>query len=154
MSNDNSSGNTNDLAGHMPCKVAALAAVIAGVLMVLMGGGHLSAVVSSAFAHNQTLDYRLVSLITTGVMLAFPGLLSVALCPWLWKGRNWAYGMCIVSTFILMIYLSLLLFAGSLDPTKVGSELNVASIIVGSYLAILILVWISMRLRRRQLAEG
>ena len=48
--------------------------------MVLMGGGHLSAVVSSAFAHNQTLDYRLVSLITTGVMLAFPGLLSVVLC--------------------------------------------------------------------------
>jgi uncharacterized membrane protein len=139
----------NQMTGHWPCRLAALAAVIAGVLMMLMGGGHLNAVISAALTQDRALDYRLVSLVTTGVMLAFPGLLSVVLCPWLWKGKVWAYGMCIVSTVILMIYLSLLLFALALDPEKVGSELNIAAMIVGAYLSVLIVVWISMRIRQR-----
>ena len=141
--------NDNEMTRRWPCKIAALVAVVAGILMVLMGGGHLNAVISAAMTQQRALDYRLVSLVTTGVMLAFPGLLSVILCPWLWKGKVWAYGMCIISTFILMIYLSLLLFARALDPEKVGSELNIAAMIVGAYLTILIAVWISIRIRQR-----
>lgn len=148
MTNETGMIDTIRLAGHWPCKLAALAAVIAGVLMMLMGGGHLYAVVVGALAQDKPLDYRMVSLVTTGVMLAFPGLLSVVLSPWLWRGRNWAYGMCLISTLILMIYLSLLLFARSLDPTKVGSELNIAFMTVGAYLVTLIAVWVSMRIRR------
>jgi hypothetical protein len=141
--------DTARLAGYWPCKLAALAAIVAGVLMMLMGGGHLYAVIVGALAQGNPLDYRMVSLVTTGVMLAFPGLLSVVLCPWLWRGKNWAYGMCLISTLILMIYLSLLLFARALDPAKVGSELNAAVMTVGAYLVILIAVWVSIRIRRR-----
>jgi hypothetical protein len=149
MSGANVERESDQPVGYLPCKLAALIAVMVGVLMILMGGGHLQAVISVAMAQGDPLDYRMVSLITTGVMLAFPGLLSIVVCYWLWRGKNWAYAMCIISTLILMIYLSLLLFAQALDPAKVGSELNAAATVVGSYLVVLIAVWVSMRIRRR-----
>lgn len=137
--------------GYWPCKLAAGIAAVVGVLLIMMGGGHLYAVISVALAENNPLDYRLVSLIATGGILAYPGLLSVIICRWLWQGRNWAYAMCVANAVALLIYLVLLLLAKARNPassTNVGSELDYATVIVGAYLITLITVWILFRNRR------
>ena len=139
-------------AGYWPCKLAAGIAAVVGVLLIMMGGGHLYAVISVALAENKPLDYRLVSLIATGGIVAYPGLLSVTICRWLWQGRGWAYAMCVANAAALLIYLVLLLLVKARDPAgsaNVGSELDYASMIVGAYLVTLISVWASFRNRQR-----
>lgn len=131
-------------------------AVIGGLLMMAMGGGHLEAVVTPMLADDKPLDYRLVSLITTGVVLALPGLLGVILCRWLWQGKDWAYAMCIFSASALFVYLLLLLSMKAPEPgepIKVGSELHAATVLVGVYLLTLVAAWLALRSRRRRTAE-
>ena len=114
------------------------------------GEGKISGVVSVALAENRRLDYRLVSLIATAGILAYPGLLSVALCRWLWQGRIWAYAICVANLVALSIYLLLLSLARAWDPAgspSLGAELNLASMTVGAYLVTLIAVWASSRKR-------
>ena len=142
-----------ELSGYWPCKLAALTAVIVGVLLMLMGGGHLYGVMTVLSAHDNPVDYRFVSLLATGGILAFPGLLSLVVCRWLWQGRNWAYAVCIICASAVMIYLVLLVWFVAPDSTSVGSELNFATMIVGAYLVALIAVWTSMRITRRRQAE-
>ena len=109
--------------------------------------------ITALSAQDNPVDYRFVSLIATGGILAFPGLLSLAVCRWLWQGRDWAYAVCIICASAVMVYLVLLLLFVAPDSTSVGSELNFATMIVGVCLVALIAVWVSMRVTRRRLAE-
>ena len=139
-----------------PCRIAAIIAVPSGIMMILMGGGHLSAIIGNAMANDVPFNFRLVSLLTTGGMLVLPGILSVVMSYWIWKGRNWAFATCTVSTTMLMIYLTLLMYMKANDPAgapSVGTELYIASIIVGSYLVVLGVSWSMHMLGNRSAAS-
>ena len=130
-----------------PFKLAAVVAALFGALLMLMGGGHIYAVISLAAAESRPFDHRLVSLIATGSILAYPGLLSAGLCWWLWRGRTWAYATCVAAAAPLVIYLVLLLCAEALPGSSpnVGSELHVAALVGGTLLATLVAVWWRVR---------
>ncbi|MFT7287821.1 MAG: putative membrane protein [Halieaceae bacterium] len=130
-------------------KFGALTALLLGSLMLLMGGGHLYGIISGALARESSLDYRLVSLITTGLLMALPGVVSLACLKWLWQGATWAYAMCILSASALMVYLGLLLSIQDRDATKVGSELDTAAIVVAVYLTVMIGTWVYLKLQAR-----
>jgi hypothetical protein len=124
-------------------RIAAGTAAVVGVVLVMMGGGHLYAVISVALAEGRPLDYRLVSLIATGGIVACPGLLNLSVCKWLWQGRGWAYAMCIASEAACLVYLVLLVLVRARDPggvANVGGELEAATILVGAHLVTL--VWV------------
>ena len=130
-----------------PCQLAAWVAALLGVMLMAMGGGHLYGVISVALAQSKPFDHKLVSLIATGSILAYPGILSAALCRWLWQGRSWAYAMCVAAAAPSMIYLVLLLIAEALPGRSpdVGSELTLAALVAGTLLVTLIAVWASLR---------
>ena len=59
-----------------PPKLAAVVAVIAGVFLLLAGGGHLFAILDTRAG--QPFDYRFVSLLTTSGILMVPGVVAIA----------------------------------------------------------------------------
>ena len=159
MSSEIGQTKTAQLAEYWPCKLAAWSAGAVGLLMVIGGTGHLVAVISLALAQDKPYDFRLVSLIATGGILIYPGLLSLGLSRWLGRGRDWAFAMCTFGTMALLIYLVLLLFLkappDSADPIAgVDPTPRYSTMIVGLYLGLLIAVWASLRRRRRRLAES
>jgi hypothetical protein len=117
---------------RMPCAVAACIAVVAGLLMTLMGGGHAWGVLAQSEPSDPTFA-RMAALVATGVVVALPGLLALALSRALWKGRRWAYAVCLITALSLMAYLFYLLAYVAPNSTTVGSELDMATIVVGVY---------------------
>ena len=132
----------------LACKIAAVSAVLLGSLFVMMAWGHLHAVVSLAIEQERHFDFRLVSLITTGALLALPGLIGIGVSFWLWQGRNWAYAAAVFSTLGPFVYLVLLLLID--DSPNVGSELNFAFGFVCAYLLVLAVGWLSLRVNRHR----
>ena len=126
-------------------RAAAIAVATLSVLILMMAGGHFYGVMTAA--QNRPLDFRLASLIATSGILAYPGLLGLVVCRWLWLGRDWAYGMGIFSALAPFGYLVLLLRTDTLDPTKVGSELGFAAIVVAVYILVIGAAWVSLRMR-------
>jgi hypothetical protein len=128
-----------------PCKIAAVAAVPVGVLLLLGGWGHLSAVLESRAG--EPFDYRFVSLLTTSGILMFPGLVSLLSCYWLWHGRVAAYVSCLLSASALMLYLGLLVYMKSQvgdAATSAGPEVYVFTALVSVYLVVIagVLLWL------------
>lgn len=127
-----------------PYKAATLVAVAIGGMLLLGGWGHLSAILDSRAG--QPFDYRFVSLITTSGILMFPGLVSIAMAFWLWRGRSWAYISCLLSISALSLYLGLLIYMKAKVPdaaTAAGDEVYIFSGLVGFYLLVLVatLIW-------------
>ena len=131
-------------ARQWPGRVTAVVAVGFGVMMLLMGGGHLSAILGRFFDSGASVDYRFVSLVSTGAFLLLPGLVALASIVGLWRGRRWAFVACSFSAAVLLAYLGLLHLiqepaAG--EPVKLGSELHVATAIVGAWLLVVLVGW-------------
>ena len=125
-----------------PCKFAAALAVAVGVLLILGGVGHLTAILQSRAG--QPFDYRFVSLLTTSGILIFPGIVALSTSVWLWRGRTWAYVSNLLSTSALMLYLLLLAYMRMQVPdSAVGSELYYMSAAALALLATMlsVLVW-------------
>lgn len=132
-----------------PCKVAAIVAVIAGVFLLLGGGGHLSAVLASRAG--QAFDFRFVSLLTTSGILIFPGVVAIATSYWLWRGAGWAYVFCLLSALALMLYLSLLVYMKLQvqdDSLRAGPEVYFMTAIAAVYIAVLASVFLWLHGRR------
>jgi hypothetical protein len=128
-----------------PCKLAAVLAVAAGVLLLLGGYGHLSAVLDTRAG--QPFDYRFVSLLTTSGILMFPGLVSLLASYWLWHGKVWAFVSCLLSTSALMLYLGLLVYMKSQvpdDATAAGPEVYFFTVLASVYLSVIaaVLLWL------------
>ena len=128
-----------------PCKLAAVLAVFVGVLLLLGGWGHLSAVLETRAG--QPFDYRFVSLLTTSGILMFPGLVSLLASYWLWQGKVWAYVSCLLSTSALMLYLGLLVYMkGQVQEgaTAAGPEVYFFTALAAVYLVVMaaVLLWL------------
>ena len=135
-----------------PCKLAAVVAVPVGVLLLLGGWGHLSAVLAARAG--QPFDYRFVSLLTTSGILMFPGIVSLLACYWLWHGKVAAYVACLLSSSALMLYLGLLVYMKTQvqdAATSAGPEVYFFTALVAAYLVVLgaVLLW----LQRTRLPE-
>jgi hypothetical protein len=128
-----------------PCKLAAVVAVPVGVLLLLGGWGHLSAVLDTRAG--QPVDYRFVSLLTTSGILMFPGLVGLAACYWLWHGKVAAYVSCLLSASALMLYLGLLVYMKTQvedSATAAGPEVYFFTALVAVYLVVIaaVLLWL------------
>ena len=128
-----------------PCKLAAALAVLVGVLLLLGGWGHLSAVLEARAG--QPFDYRFVSLLTTSGILMFPGLVSLLASYWLWQGSVWAYVSCLLSTSALMLYLGLLVYMKTQvqeGATAAGPEVYFFTALASAYLVVIaaVLLWL------------
>jgi hypothetical protein len=135
-----------------PCRVAAVLAVAAGVLLLLGGYGHLSAVLETRAG--QPFDYRFVSLLTTSGILMFPGLVGLLASYWLWHGKVAAYVACLLSASALMLYLALLVYMKTQvqeAATSAGPEVYFFTALVSGYLVVTaaVLLW----LQRSRLPE-
>ena len=126
---------------HWPRSLACVVALGVGAMLVFMGGGHLYGVTVRALAEGLPFDYRLVSLLATGGIVAYPGLTNLALARWLWLGRDWAFAMCAANAAVSLAYL-LLLLAARTRPDLVGRELPLAIVIVGTYVFALVSLWV------------
>ncbi len=128
-----------------PCKAAAIFAVIAGMLLLLAGWGHLSAVLETTAG--QPFDYHFVSLVTTSGILMFPGIVGIATSYWLWQGRIWAYVSCLLSVSALLLYLVLLLLMKAQVPnnaTAAGDEVYATTGLAITYFVVTlsVLLWL------------
>ena len=117
-----------------PYTLIAVAAVALGLLLGVAGIVHTIAVVGAAWKSNKPYDFRLVSLISTGLLLVFFGSLHVGVSRWIKQGRPWALAISAVVTLYLWIYLALLVALG-----RQGSTF----LLVGFYLFFLLAVWSS-----------
>jgi hypothetical protein len=130
---------------HWPCKLAAVVAVLAGVLLLLGGWGHLSAVLTARAG--QPFDYRFVSLLTTSGILMFPGIVGLLASYWLWHGKVAAYVACLLSAAALMLYLGLLVYMKAQvqeAATSAGPEVYFFTALVSGYLVVIAgaLLWL------------
>lgn len=110
---------------------------------MLGGGGHLIAILATRAG--QPFDYRFVSLLTTGGILMFPGVVGIATSYWLWHGRAWAYVSCLLSASALMLYLVLLIYMKAQVPdtaTAAGDEVYVISGLVAAYIVVTLSVFL------------
>ena len=133
-------------ARQWPGRVAAVVAVGFGVMMMLMGGGHLSAILGRFFDSGASVDYRFVSLVSTGAFLLLPGLVALVSIVGLWRGRRWAFVACAFSAVVLLAYLGLLHLIQDPapgEPVKLGRELHIATAIVGAWLLVVVFAWIA-----------
>lgn len=127
-----------------PRSIAAIVAVIVGVLLLLGGGGHLSAILEERAG--QPFDYRFVSLLTTSGILMLPGVVGIVTSYWLWRGRTWAYVSCLLSASALMLYLGLLMYMKAQVPeVAVGSEVYFMTGFVATYMLVTLGVFLWLR---------
>ena len=121
--------------------------------MIIGGGGHLIAIIAVAVNQHRPFDFHLISLIATGGILLYPGLLNLGISKWIGRGNLWAFAMSSFATASLLIYMVLLLFqcipAENTDPfAGAKSSARKAILINGSYLVILLVVWIDVHRRK------
>lgn len=112
--------------------VAAWAARVFAVLLLFGGGGHIVGVVARAVARGKPFDYRLASLITTGGVLAYAGLINLAVSRWIRRGSPWALAVSAVATLPLLIY------AAVLHPFRAEHDLILTT---SCYFGLLLLAW-------------
>ena len=132
-------------ANNWRCRVAAIFAAVVGLFLMLGGAGHLAAILGTRAG--QPFDYHFASLLTTGGILMFPGVVGIATSYWLWQARTWAYVACLISASELMLYLVLLLYMKTQVPdtaTTAGNEVYFMSGLVAAYIVVMlsVLLWL------------
>jgi len=116
----------------------AWAAIVLGLLIGIAGILHTTAVISVALRQGKPYDFRLVSLLATGGILIYPGLINIGISPWIKQGHPWALAMSAVVTLPLMVYQALLV------PAHHSNQMF-AVILNGLYLCFLIIAWVNTR---------
>ncbi len=93
---------------HRPHSTLAWAAIVLGVGFGIAGISHLTAVISVALRQGKPYDFRMVSLLATGGVLVYPGLINIGISRWIRQGHRWALAMSAVVTLPLLVYEALL----------------------------------------------
>ena len=91
-----------------PHSTLAWAAIVLGLLFGIAGILHTTAVISVALRQGKPYDFRLVSLLATGGILVYPGLINIGISRWIKQGHPWALAMSAVVTLPLLVYEALL----------------------------------------------
>jgi len=115
----------------LPHSSLAWAAIVLGLFFGVAGIAHTTAVISVAVRQGKPYDFRLVSLLATGGILVYPGLINIGISRWIKQGHPWALAMSAVVTLPLLVYEALLVPAHH-------SNQALGVIISGLYLCFLI----------------
>ena len=86
----------------------ALAAIVIGLILGIAGVLHTTSVISVAVRQGKPYDFRLVSLLATGGVLVYPGLINIGISRWIRQGHPWALAMSAVVTLPVLVYQALL----------------------------------------------
>jgi hypothetical protein len=86
----------------------AWAAIALSLSCGIAGIAHTTAVISVALKQDKPYDFGLVSLLATGGVLVYPGLINIGIIRWIRQGHPWALAMSAVVTFPLLVYEALL----------------------------------------------
>jgi hypothetical protein len=73
-----------------PHSSLAWAAIVLSLLFGIAGIAHTTAVISVALREGKPYDFRLVSLLATGGVLVYPGLINIGISRWIRRGHPWA----------------------------------------------------------------
>src|SRR5687768_456331 len=92
-----------------PLRIVAIAAVVAGALLVMGGLGHLYAVVNIKIAKNHPVDFRFVHLLAIGAFLLLVGGIDLVSSWRMWRGSRYALLVSAAATVTLLGYLGVLL---------------------------------------------
>ena len=120
----------------------AWAAIVLGLVFGIAGIFHTTAVISVALRQGKPYDFRLASLLATGGILVYPGLINIGISRWIKQGHPWALAMSAVVTLPLLLYEALLIPAHHSNQTW-------GVIVNGLYLCFLITAWVSQSIRQR-----
>jgi hypothetical protein len=115
-------------------------AIVLALVFGIAGLFHTTAVISVAVRQGKPYDFRLVSLLATGGILVFPGLINIGISRWIKQGHPWALAMSAVVTLPLLVYEALLV------PARHSNQIW-GVIVNGLYLCFLIMAWVSERER-------
>ena len=116
----------------LPHSSLAWAAIALGLLFGIAGISHTTAVIAVALRQGKPYDFRLVSLLATGGVLVYPGLVNIGISRWIKQGHPWALAMSAVVTLPLLVYEALLV------PARHSNQIF-GVIISGLYLCFLII---------------
>lgn len=94
---------------RLPLRIVAIAAALAGAFLLLGAFGHLYYVVKVHLAHDRSLDFRFVHLLSVGAILLSVGIVDLVASLRMWRGSRYALLVSGVATAALMVYLAVLL---------------------------------------------
>ena len=123
-----------------PHSTLAWAAIVLGLVLGIAGIFHTTAVISVALRQGKPYDFRMVSLLATGGILVYPGLINIGISRWIKQGHPWALAMSAVVTLPVLVYEALLV------PARHSNQVW-GVIANGLYLCFVIMAWVSQRER-------
>ena len=129
-----------------PHSSLAWAAIVLSLIFGIAGIAHTTAVISAALREGKPYDFRLVSLLATGGVLVYPGLINIGISRWIRRGHPWALAMSAVVTLPLLVYEALLVPAHH-------SNQALGVIMSGLYLCFLIMAFTNTR-GERDVSDG
>lgn len=112
-------------------RIVAIAAALAGLLLLAGGLGHLQAVVNVKNVHDRPFDSRFVHLLAIGVILLLVGGIDLVSSWRMWRGSQYALLLSAVATVVLVVYFVVLLAL----PER-GDPIRFFLFIQSSYLAV------------------
>ena len=131
-------GNTMTRSPH---STLASAAIVLGLVLGIAGVLHTTSVISVALRQGKPYDFRLVSLLATGGVLIYPGLINIGISRWIRQGHPWAFAMSAVVTLPVLVYQALLV------PAHHSNQM-LGVIANALYLGFLTNAWVSENRRR------
>lgn len=107
MTNLSANGAGDDRSEPMDGALAAAAGmtVFVGLLLTVMGFGHLYGVIVAATGRGYAYDFRLASLLLVGIALVFGGALCLSAVRGLARGKRTAWGRALIGTLLLILVL-------------------------------------------------
>jgi hypothetical protein len=79
--------------------------LLVGLLLTVMGLGHLYGVIVTAQMRNYAYDFRLAALLLVGIALVLGGVLCLSAVRGLARGQRSAWGRALIGTLVLLIVL-------------------------------------------------
>jgi hypothetical protein len=107
MANLSANGTGNDRPEPMDAPLAASAAMslLVGLLITVMGLGHLYGVIVTATERGYAYDFRLAALLLVGIALVAGGVLCLSAVRGLARRRRSAWGRALIGTLLLIVVL-------------------------------------------------
>ena len=84
---------------------AAVMTLLVGLLLTVMGLGHLYGVIVTAQIKGYAYDFRLAALLVVGMALVFGGALCLSAVRGLARGQRTAWGRALIGTLLLLLVL-------------------------------------------------